>query len=208
MRRPLTPPHPLATAALAGASAGLIAAVLLLVFGGQPGSRGSYDVFYTISLPVSYWLRHVTTTFSAAALLLIELPLSGAVWAIALTVLAGRSRHDARAWRVAVGSALAGTVLAVLIGIVGFSDRGPYDGVPGLIFLAQIPGMMLLGLIGYDPYMYEGRVVDEFIRLGPVTLLHFSLANTLLAAWFVAVARFTWRWIRAPMPRRGPVAEV
>jgi hypothetical protein len=129
------------------------------------------------------------------------------VWTVALTTLGRRLLRSARTRRIALGSVVAGTALAVLIRIVGFPVYGPYDGAQGLIVLAQAPGIMLLTLNGYDTMMYDGAFADDLYRPGPVTLLLFSLANALLAAGYVVVARFTWRWIRAPMPRLDPVAE-
>lgn len=135
------------------------------------------------------------------------LTLNAAVWAVALTALGRRMLRSGLVRRAALGSALAGTAVAVLVRIAGFPGIGPYDGARGLIVLAQAPGIMLLGLNGYDTMMYDGTFVGGLFRPGPVTLLLFSLANALLAAWLVVAARFTWRWVRAPMPRPSPVAE-
>ena len=207
MRRRITAPHPLVLAAVAGAALGLIAAVLVLTFGDPPGSRRAYAIFYTISLPVSAWLGSLTWSFGKTAVFLTVLPLNGAVWGMALTVFVRGMLRSTRARRVTLASVLAGTVLAVLVWIAGFPVYGPYDGARGLIVLAQIPGIMLLGLNGYDTMMYDGTFVEDLYRPGPVTLLLFSLANALLAAGFVVAARFTWRWIRAPLPRPSPVAH-
>lgn len=207
MRRRITASHPLVLAAVAGAALGLVAAVLVLTFGDPPGSRRAYAIFYTISLPVSAWLNFATWSFGKTALFLTVLPVNGAAWGLALAALTRRLRGSVRARRIAAGSALAGTAVAVLIWIVGFPVYGPYEGVRGLIVLAQAPGIMLLNVNGYDTMMYDGTFAEDLYRPGPVTLLLFSLANALLAAGYVVVARFTWRWIRAPMPRPGPVAE-
>lgn len=210
MRRRITASHPILLAALAGTALGLLGAVLLLAFSDPPGSGllgRTWTVFYTVTLPVSHWLRPLTWPLSLPAQILILMPVNGAAWGIALAALTRRLRGSVRARCIAAGSALAGTVLAVLVGIAGFPELGPYDGVRGLIVVAQAPGIMLLALNGYDTMMYDGTVVGGIYRPGPVTLLLFSLANALLAAWYAVVARFTWRWIRAPMPRPSPVAE-
>lgn len=207
MRRPIDGFNPLVTAAAAGAAPGLLAAVILLALEDPPGWPRSYAIFHAIALPVSFWLSHVTWTLSRTALFLTALPLSGAVWAVALISLRRGLRRNATFRRVAVGSALAGTALAMLVWMGGISNAGPYNGVQGLMFLAQIPGMTLLALMGYDTNLYDGTMIGGLYRPGPVTLPLFALANTLLAAGLAAVARFTWRWIRMPMPRRSPVAD-
>jgi hypothetical protein len=212
MRRRITASHPLILAALTGAALGLLAAVLLLRFGDAPGAgtERSNGIFIVASLPTGSWMSMVfgwTWWENRAAEFMTMLTLNGVVWAVALTALGLRLLRSARARRVALAGAVAGTALAVLIGVVGFPVYGPYDGVRGLTVLAQAPGIMLLSLNGYDTMMYDGTLAEEIYRPGPVTLLLFSLANALLAAGYVVVARFTCRWIRAPMPRPRPVAE-
>jgi hypothetical protein len=204
--------HPLVTATLAGAAAGLAVAMLLLQVVDSPGGTltRSNRIFTAAALPVRWWIGMVFGWVwhgSRTSEFLIILPLNGAAWATGLTALVHRVRRSARTRRIAVGSVLAGTALAVLLWTARVPLQGPYDGVRGLIFLAQIPGMMLLDLNGYGPYMYDGTAIEGLYRPGPVTLLLFSIANALLAVGFVSVARFTWLWIRMPMPRRGPVAE-
>jgi hypothetical protein len=212
MRRRITASHPLILAALAGAALGLVAAVLLLRFGDAPGAgtTRSNRIFVVASLPMRSWMSMVfgwTWWENRAAEFATTLALNGVVWTVALTTLGRRLLRSARTRRIALGSVVAGTALAVLIRIVGFPVYGPYDGAQGLIVLAQAPGIMLLSLNGYDTMMYDGTFAEEVYRPGPVTLLLFSLANALLAAGYVVVARFTWRWIRAPMPRLDPVVE-
>lgn len=209
MRRRVTASKPLILAALAGAALGLLAAVLLLRFGDAPGAgtTRSNHIFVLASLPTRWWMSTVfgwTWWENRAAELTTMLTLNGVVWAVALTTLGrGMLRSASIRW-VALGSALAGTAVAVLIRIAGFPVYGPYDGARGLIVLAQAPGIMLLSLNGYDTMMYDGSFARDLYRPGPITLLLFSLANALLAAGYVVVARFTWRWIRAPMPRGRP----
>lgn len=212
MRRWITASRPLILPALAGAALGLLAAVLLLRFGDGPGAGNtrSNRIFLVASLPTRSWMNMVfgwTWWENRAAEFITMLTVNGAVWAGGLTALARGMRRSARVRRVAQASALAGTAVAVLIRIAGFPVYGPYDGAQGLIVLAQAPGIMLLGLNGYDSMMYDGTFIKDIYRPGPVTLLLFSLANTLLAAWFLVVGGFTWRWIRAPMPRLRPVAD-
>lgn len=212
MRRRITASHPLVLAALAGAALGLLAAVLLLRFGDAPGAGTTRSslIFIVASLPTRSWMNMVfgwTWWANRAAEFMTMLTLNGVAWAVALTALGRGMRRSAPAPWIALGSALAGTAVAVLIWIVGFPVYGPYDGARGLIVLAQAPGIMLLSLNGYDTMMYDGTFAEDLYRPGPVTLLLFALANALLAAGYVVVARFTWRWIRAPMPRPGPVAE-
>lgn len=205
--------HPLLTAALVGAGAGLLAAVLLLWPGGalEPAAIVRANrIFATASLPVLWWHGHLfgwVWNGSRASEFLIILPLNGAAWATGLTALVRGLRRSAHVRRIAVGSALAGAALAVLVRIAGIPNVGLYDGVRGLITLAQCPGIMLLELNGYTTYMWDGGEIDGFYRPGPGTLLWFSFANALLVAAVARVARFTWRWIRMPIPRRGPVAE-
>jgi hypothetical protein len=212
MRRRIALSHPLVVAAVAGAALGVLGAVLLLRFGDPPGAgfARSNQIFLMASLPTRRWMSMVfgwTWWENRAAEFLTMLTLNGAVWAVALTALGRGLLRSARLRRAAVGSLLTGTALAMLVWTVRVPLQGPYDGVQGLIFLAQIPGMMLLTLVGYDPYLYDGTEVGGLYQPGAVTLTLFALANTMLAAWFVAAARFTWQWIRMPMPRRGPVAE-
>jgi hypothetical protein len=212
MRRRIAASHPLVLAALAGAALGLLTAVLLIRFGDAPGAgtERSNGIFIVASLPTRSWMNLVFGWGwweNRAAELMTMLTLNGAVWVVALTVLGRGMRRSAPFRWIALGGALAGTAVAILIRIVGFPVYGPYDGARGLIVLAQAPGIMLLSMNGYDTIRYDGTFAEDLYRPGPVTLLLFSLANALLAAGYLVVARFTWRWIRAPMPRRSPVAE-
>ena len=139
-------------------------------------TNGSPTIFYTIAmLPGSYFLGNLTETFTYTSELLAILTLSGALWAIALSALVGRLRRSVRARWVTAGSIIvAGTTLAMLVGMVGISGTGPYNGATGLIFLAQIPGMALLTAMSYEPLMYDGEFVNGLIRPGPMALTHFA----------------------------------
>ncbi|HYR12385.1 MAG TPA: hypothetical protein VEQ60_31650 [Longimicrobium sp.] len=205
--------HPLVAAALAGAAAGLVLAALLLRSGDAAGMgtfTRSDGIFAAAALPARWWMGMMfgwVWRGSRASELLVMLALNGVVWTVALTALVRGLRRSARARWIAVESALAGTALAVLLWIVRLPELGPYDGARGLIVLAQLPGMALLTLNGYDTYLWDGTMTDGRYRPGPVTLLWLSIANALLVAATVRVARFTWRWMRTPLPRRRPVAE-
>lgn len=200
--------HPLLTAALCGAVLGLVIAVLLLYVAGTGRDRYAWvaHAFAKMSLPARWWHGMVfgwVWKGSREAEFLALLPLNGAAWGAGVTALARWLRRSSRArW-----SAVAGTALAVLVWMVGMPVSGEWDGPGGLILLAQLPGVMLLGINGYDTYLYDGTWIDEIYRPGPVTLLLFSLANALLIAGIVRVGAFTWRWLRAPVPRRTPVQQ-
>jgi hypothetical protein len=206
--------HPLLTAAFCGAALGLMTAVLLLYVAGT--GRDSYawvaHAFPKTSLPARWWHGMVfgwVWNGRREAEFLVILPLNGAAWALALTALGRALRRGPRARQIAAGSAVAGTVLAVLGWRVGIPVlTNDWTGPRGLILLAQMPGMVLLAFNGYDTYLYDGTMVGEFFRPGPTTLLLFSAANALLMAGAARVAGFTWRWMRAPMPRRGPIEQI
>lgn len=205
--------HPLAASALAGATAGLAAAVLLLIVAGMPGTAGyawAVHTFHDVSLPVRpqiYSLFGRVWPGSRASEFLVILALNGAAWGLGIAILARRLHRSVRARRIAASSEIAGAALAVLVRMVGFPMEERWDGPGGLILLAQLPGIMLLSVAGYDTYSWDGGVVDGRYHPGRVTILLFSLANTLVIAGAARVAAFTWRWIRMPLPPRGRVAE-
>jgi hypothetical protein len=211
MRR-LAASHPLVTAAVSGAAAGLLAAVLLLYAAGRGPDAYAWvaHAFPKMALPAQQWhgmLFGWVWNGSRQAEFLVILPLNGAAWALALTAL-GRALRRSPARRIAAGSAVAGTALAELVWTGGIPEMAEDWGGPrGLILLAQMPGMMLLAFNGYDTYMYDGTMVDGMFRPGPTTLLLFSAANALLAAGAARVAAFTWRWMRMPLPPRRPVEQ-
>lgn len=203
--------HPLAASALAGATAGLAAAVLLLIVAGTPGTAAyAWATFHAVSLPVRpqiYSLFDWVWPGSRASEFLVILPLNGAAWGLGIAILARRLHRSVRARRIAASSAMAGTALAVLVAMIGFPETEPWDGPDGLILLAQLPGIALLTVAGYDTYWWDGSIVDGRFHPGRVTILLFSLANTLVIAGAARVAGFTRRWIRMPLPPRGRVAE-
>jgi hypothetical protein len=205
--------HPLAASALAGATTGLAAAVLLLIVAGTPGTAAyawAAHTSHAVSLPVGpqiYSLFDRVWPGSRASEFLVILPLNGAAWGLGIAILARRLHRSVRARRIAASSAMAGTALAVLVGMIGFPETEPWDGPGGLILLAQLPGAALLTMAGYDTYWWDGSTVDGRFHPGRVTILLFSLANTLVIAGAARVAGFTWRWIRMPLPPRGRVAE-
>lgn len=205
--------HPLAASALAGATAGLAAAVLLLIVAGKPGTAAyawAAHTFHAVSLPMGpqiYPLFGYTWPGSRASQFLVILALNGAAWGLGVAILARRLHRSVRARRILASSEMAGTALAVLVRMVGFPETEPWDGPGGLILLAQLPGAALLTLAGYGTYWWEGTFVDGRFHPGGVTILLFSLANTLVIAGAARVAGFTWRWIRTPLPPRGGVAE-
>ena len=211
--RPFAALHPLAASALAGATAGLAAAVLLLIVAGEPGTAAyawATHTFHAVSLPVGpqiYSLFGWTWPGSRASKFLVILSLNGAAWGLGITILARRLHRSVRARRIVAWSEIAGTALAMLVRMVGFPETAPWDGPGGLILLAQLPGAALLTMAGYDTYSWEGTFVDGRLHPRGVTILLFSLANTLVIAGTARVAGFTWRWARMPLPPRGRVAE-
>ncbi|HEV3051454.1 MAG TPA: hypothetical protein VGX50_14215, partial [Longimicrobium sp.] len=133
--------HPLAAWALAGATAGLAAAVLLLTVPGKPGTAAyawAAHTFYAVSLPMGpqiYSLFGYMWPGSRASEFLVILSLNGAAWGLGIAILARRLHRSVRARRIVAGSEIAGTALAMLVRMVGFPETEPWDGPGGLILL-------------------------------------------------------------------------
>lgn len=184
--------HALAAAALAGAAAGLLTAVLLL----RMDVRMAGHTFAVVALPARWWHGYLfgwVWPGSDASELLAILPANGALWAVALTALVRRLRRSARARRIALGSALAGTAPALGVWRVGLPIFERPGGLEGVVFDLQLPGMMLLAINGYDGHLYDGSVVGRQFHPGPLTLLLLAGANTLLIALLVLASGF---WLR------------
>jgi hypothetical protein len=213
MRRTLAASHPLATAALAGAFAGLLAAVLLLLadFAAPTDGREDgllYSVGYWAGIPANEWLRAVTRGdwgwegHERAQFVALSLMLSGAFWGAAAFGVAGGLKRSRRFRRLLAVCAAITLPLAAAQWAVGIP--GPMGGESRLqdgLLITHAPGIFLLQQVGLCCGYFNSTVLRDWggsyrPSALPVFLLAASNLVMYLAMWYAGVE------VRRRMTRR------